>query len=424
MKKILSLFLFFYAVVAFSQEITGTWNGVLEVQGVSLRLVFHIQNDEGKFSATMDSPDQNANGIPVSNIKIVDNQVSISVQAIGLTYEGIWNGDASIDGTFKQGGFSVKMPLSKGNTEQRKRPQTPQKPYPYSEEEISIHNPKAENVVLSATLTKPIAYDAYPVAILISGSGAQDRDETIFEHKPFLVLADFLTRNGIAVLRFDDRGVAQSTGDIDTATTFDFATDVEAIFNYLQSRNDLNINKIGLIGHSEGAMIANIVAANNPKVAFIVMLGGTGIRGAELLLMQQEAIARSENMDEDTIREYISLNRKSYDEVIDGTELANAWLTTFIRYNPQDDLAKVKCPVLALGGEKDLQVAAEVNLNAIKTALNANGNKNVTTVILPNTNHLFQECNTCSISEYGSIEQTFSPKAMTEILNWLKKIVF
>ena len=280
-------------------------------------------------------------------------------------------------------------------------------------------------------------------------------------HKPFLVIADYLTRGGIGVLRFDDRGTAQSSGDFKTATTFDFSKDVEAAFNFLLTRNDVDKKKIGLIGHSEGGVIAPMVAARNNNVVFIVLLAGTGVRGDKLLLMQTEAIGKASGMSEADLEKTMKINAGAYDLVLksENTEklkselkayftetmsgalavippeqkeaqlhamteqLASPWMQYFIRYNPIPALEKVKCPVLALNGSKDTQVPPKENLSAIKKALETGGNKNFKTVEQQGLNHLFQECESGSPAEYARIEQTFSPKALEEIWKWIKGIL-
>ena len=278
-------------------------------------------------------------------------------------------------------------------------------------------------------------------------------------HKPFLVLADHLTKNGIAVLRFDDRGTAESKGDFATATSLDFARDVESAIKYLQTRKEINKNQIGLIGHSEGGIIAPMVAAESKDISFIVLLAGTGIPGDQLLLLQQELIGKAMGVSEKQLQESRKINKEAFEIVIKSTntenlkteltnyikqtlkddpesikstgmseadfvkmqlsQLTNPWMQYFFKYDPSPTLEKVKCPVLAINGEKDLQVPAKVNLEAIEKALEKGGNKNVTIKELPNLNHLFQECDTGSPSEYATIEQTFSPIALTEITNWI-----
>ncbi|MEI8086148.1 MAG: alpha/beta fold hydrolase [Paludibacter sp.] len=436
------------------QDITGHWNGVLKVQGMQLRLVFNISKTDNGFSSTMDSPDQAAKDIPVTTTSFENSTLKLAVANIGVQYEGILGKDNIVVGTFKQGGQSLPMNLSKEKIEKEKvnRPQEPIKPYSYYSEDLNFVNKKA-GITLAGTLTLPKKVGVFPVVVLISGSGPQNRDEQLLGHKPFLVLSDYLTKNGIAVLRFDDRGTADSKGDFKTATSFDFATDVEAAVQYLKTRKEINKKKIGLIGHSEGGIIAPIVAGNSKDIAFIVLLAGTGIPGDQLLLLQQELIGKASGLSDLDIQKNKAINKGAFEIVRKSTnteklkidltqylkknlkdtlnnkedlvksqvdQMTSPWMLNFLKYNPAIALEKVKCPVLALNGEKDLQVPAKINLEAIRKALAKAGNKNLTTKELPNLNHLFQECKTGAPSEYASIEQTFSPIALTEILKWLQ----
>ncbi len=452
----------FAATLVFGQDdITGQWNGILKVQGIQLRVVFNISKTENGYISTMDSPDQHAIGIPITNTSFEKQTLKLTVSSARIEYEGILDKDNIIVGNFKQAGMSFPMNLSRETVEKEKlaRPQEPTKPYPYYEDEVIFKNEKAD-ITLAGTLTLPKKEGKFPAVILISGSGPQNRDEELLGHKPFLVLSDFLTKNGIAVLRYDDRGIAASKGDFKSATSLDFSTDVEAAVAYLLSRKEINKNKIGLIGHSEGGIIAPMVAASSKGIAFIVLLAGTGIPGDQLLLLQQELIGKASGISNDKLlngkminegafeivkksqnteqlktdlTSYIKQNLKDNPEngkpqgmseddfvKLQVDQIANPWMQYFIKHNPADALEKVKCPVLAINGEKDLQVPPIENLEAIKKALLKGGNRHVTTKELPNLNHLFQECKTGLPSEYASIEQTFSPVALTEILNWIQ----
>ena len=462
MKKIITFIFIFGAISAvFSQEVRGTWNGILKVQGMQLGLVFHINKTDNGFSSTMDSPDQKAFGIPVTKTNFENSKLTIAIANAGIEYEGVLGTDGFIIGTFKQSGQSFPMNLSKEKVEKEiiKRPQEPQKPYSYYTEEVIFAN-KLAKINLAGTLSLPAKEGVFPAVILITGSGAQNRDEELLGHKPFLVIADYLTKNGIAVLRFDDRGIAMSKGEFTLATTLDFATDVEAALQYLQKRKEIDQKKIGLIGHSEGGIIAPMVANKSKNISFIILLAGTGIPGDELLLLQQELIGRESGISEDDLKKskitntevfgivknatnsdqmkkditnYITKSIKSDPEskIPDGisesefinmqvSQITNPWMQFFIKYNPALALEKVNCPVLALNGDKDLQVPSKVNLEAINKALIKGGNKKVTIKELPNLNHLFQECKTGLPEEYSEIEQTISPSALTEILNWIQ----
>jgi uncharacterized protein len=340
------------------------------------------------------------------------------------------------------------------------RPQEPSKPYPYYSEDVKFHNANA-NVSLAGTLTLPSSKGIYPVVILISGSGPQTRDGEFAGHKHFLVLADYLTRNGIAVLRFDDRGFGHSTGNFATGTSLDFSYDVESAVEYLKTRKEIRKDKIGLIGHSDGAMIAPMVAVRSKDVSFIVLLAGPGVQGAKLLLDRQELIERKMGRTETEIKKSrihseemiqiivnakdsetakAELTRFSQDSYNDIPEyaippgmskdqfiakyiemLSTPWFRYFLNYDPVRMLQKVECPVLALNGEKDVQVPSKENLEGIKNALKAGGNGHATIREISGLNHAFQECDTGMPDEYGIIEQTLSPVVLTEIQNWIAK---
>ena len=458
MKKIFNLILL-TSLIGFvlAQNIAGPWNGAIEVSGTSLRIVFHIEETDSGYNATSDSPDQGLYGHAVDNISFENNNLKIRIYKLQVYYSGILTND-SIKGTFKQGGATFPLNLCRGDVEKPRRPQEPQKPYPYYEEEVRFANPTAQGVTLAGTLTLPQQEGVFPAVILISCSGQQNRDEEILGHKPFLVIADFLTRNGFAVLRYDDRGAAASTGTAATCTSYDFSTDAEAAFQYLQTRKEINPKQIGFAGHSEGGMIAPMVAARNKEVASVISLAGSGVRGDSLLFLQNKLIAQSQGVSGQELEIVLNLRRQQNNiifntedvkEVENGlTELfeqyitqtsplatqkqkdefvkpnvrvcASSWYRYFIKYDPAPALAQVQCPVLALNGEKDLQVSADENLDAIQKILLEAGNTNVTIKKFPHLNHLFQTAETGAVTEYGTIEETFSPEVLEVMLNWLK----
>jgi pimeloyl-ACP methyl ester carboxylesterase len=461
MKSLSILIISFLSTMSISaQDIAGQWYGQLKVQGIQLRLVFNITQTDKGLSATMDSPDQGAKGIPAT-ASFENPVLKIEIAMAKIAYEGTLGQDNIIAGTFKQGGQSFPLNLSKTKIEKEKllRPQEPTKPYPYHSEDISFANEKA-GITLAGSLTLPTKEGVYPAVILISGSGPQNRNEELMGHKPFLVLSDYLTKNGIAVLRYDDRGTAMSKGDFKAATTADFATDVEAAIDYLKTRKEIDKKKIGLIGHSEGGLIAPMVASQSKDVAYIVLLAGTGIPGDQLLLLQQKLVGKASGISDADLQKNEATNRNVFDIVkksnsteklnadltkyigqalkenpnaskpagmsddvfvqLQVNQITNPWMQYFIKYYPSPALEKVKCPVLALNGEKDLQVPPKENLEAIKNALSKGGNKKATVIELPNLNHLFQECKTGSPTEYATIEQTISPTALVEIVNWLR----
>ena len=377
--------------------------------------------------------------------------LKIEMKALAAEFTGKISDDLkTISGTFTQNGSSIPLvlsPLKEGAQLERPRPQNPTKPYPYREEEVAYEN-KVQNVHLAATLTIPPGKGPFPAVLLITGSGPQDRDEALMGHKPFLVLADHLTRTGIAVLRADDRGVGKSTGTFGSATTADFATDVEAGIAYLKTRPEVNPHKLGLIGHSEGGVIAPMVAARNADVAFIVMMAGTGVRGDEILPAQLAAILKSNGKSQEEAdkgatdeREVLALAEHEKDDAIVAKkmrelsagktadaqvdaqlkQIRSPWFQYFLTYDPAIALQKVTCPVLAINGEKDRQVLPEQNLPAIRKALEAGGNTHFEVDLLPGLNHLFQTAKTGSPAEYAEIEETISPVALEKMSTWILK---
>jgi len=432
-------------------DIDGAWMGTLDTGAVKLRVVFHIVNTADGLTATMDSPDQGMTGLPTSSVSRDGATLKIEAKKIGGTYEGkIASDRSSIDGTWSQGGGSLPLVLKpvKDKTElELKRPQNPVKPYPYREEEVSYDN-KAQNVTLAATFTIPPGKGPFPAVLLITGSGPQDRDESLLGHKPFLVLSDYLTRHGVAVLRADDRGVGKSTGVFANATTADFATDAEAGVAFLKTRSEVNPQKIGLVGHSEGGVIAPMIAARNKDVAFIVMMAGTGVPGDQVLPAQSEAIEVATGKDPADAaksaakeREMLALVENEKDEMVLDKELqekmkgevpdaqigmqikqlTSPWFRYFLTYDPATALRKVTCPVLALNGSLDKQVIPSQNLPAIRKALGEGGNKHFEADELPGLNHLFQTAKTGSPAEYAQNEETMSPVALERMSGWILK---
>ena len=432
-------------------DIDGAWIGTLEVgAGIKLRVVFHIVNTESGLVTTMDSPDQGMNGLPTTKTTRDGTKLKIDVQKISGAFEGTIDLETnSIVGTWTQGAeMALVLHRLKDQSElELRRPQNPTKPYPYHDEDVSYEN-KVQNVTLAATLSMPPGKGPFPAVVLITGSGPQDRDESLLGHKPFLVLSDYLTRHGIAVLRADDRGTAKSTGDFSTATTADFATDTEAGIAYLKTRAEIDPHKIGLIGHSEGGIIAPMIAARNPDVAFIVMMAGSGVPGDEILVAQVQAIAESSGKTHEEAvktaakqREILALVKSEKDPAVlekelkeklsgEGLEaqagieikaLTSPWFRYFMAYDPATALRKVTCPVLAINGEKDMQVPPKQNLPAIREALEQAGNKHFEVDELPGLNHLFQTAKTGSPAEYASIEETISPVALDKVSSWILK---
>lgn len=433
-----------------AQQVTGDWLGTLDA-GMKLRVVFHFSATNDGLKATMDSPDQGVRGISVKSVALSVDDVVIDVPAVGGEFKGKINAARdTIEGKWKQGPGAYPLTLTKITTAavvKPSRPQTPVKPYPYRDEEVAYEN-KVAGIRLAATLTLPSGKGPFPAVVLLTGSGAQDRDETLLEHRPFLVLADYLTRRGFAVLRADDRGVAKSGGNFSTATSADFATDAEAGVAYLKTRPEIDARKIGLIGHSEGGAIAPMIAARNSDVAFIVMMAGSGVSGEDIVVEQAKSGLITQGADEEIAnkaatqqREILEMLKRDKSEAdfekdfraVVGAgapealirsqvkALTSPWYRYFIEYDPATALRKVKCPVLALIGEKDIQVPPKQNLPAIRKALEDAGNTNFETAELPGLNHLFQPAKTGLPSEYGEIEQTISPAALEKIGNWVAK---
>jgi pimeloyl-ACP methyl ester carboxylesterase len=393
-------------------------------------------------------------------VSVEEKTVKFTMKAIGGAFEGKLAEDGkSIDGKWSQGPASLPLKLTPGEkVGPPKRPQEPKKPYPYRDEEVQYENVEG-GVKIAGTLTSPQEGGPFPAVLLISGSGPQDRNEEIMGHKPFLVLADYLTRRGIAVLRVDDRGVGGSTGKVGVSTIEDHVGDALAGIEFLKSRKEIDAGKIGLVGHSEGGLVAPAAAVKSPDVAFIVLLAGTGVRGDQIVYSQGELIAKSAGASADAIAKNTDLQRKlfavlketqddeqaatqmrevvkAWKEQLTDAERAtfdkieqlldaqlktftNPWFRHFLAYDPKPVLEMVQCPVLAIVGELDLQVPPDENLPAIEAALKKAGNRDYTVKELPGLNHLFQAATTGSPLEYGQIEETFNPAALKVVGDWI-----
>lgn len=429
----------------FAQEITGSWSGELKVQGMSLPLLFHIKQDANGLSSTMDSPKQGATNIPLSATTFVDNLVTINAPALGLSYSGKLNTD-TIEGTFKQGGMEIPLTLARQNETVKpvNRPQTPKPPFDYTTDEVSFINPIDKNS-LAGTLSTPKSFSkSGPIVIMITGSGSQNRDEEIFDHKPFAVIADDFAKTGIATLRLDDRGIGGSTKGTKNDTSANFASDISSAVRFLTAKGFTNI---GLLGHSEGGMIAPMVANNSKEVKFLVLMAGPGTPIDELLVQQNYLAGKLAGMTDEMLgaskktNEAIYAFIKNYEgstyekdlryflekegQKMDESaisQMTNPWLVYFIKFNPEKYLSKVKIPVLAINGSLDFQVPAAANLAAIEKSLTIAKNKNFETYEFEGMNHLFQESKTGALSEYGTIEQTISPKVLDKMSNWILKL--
>ena len=461
MKRIIFILLlvFLFSLNGFAADITGQWHGALKEHGVYLKVMLNIVKSIEGYTATLDSPYQNSKDIPVTSLIFEDNSLKFRIVELGIEYRGSLDEDGIIKGIFEQTGLVFNVNFSR---EEIRRPQEPSKPYPYIEEDIRFEN-KAAGITLAGTLTMPRGSKkpGFPAVVLISGSGPNNRDEEVFGHKPFLVIADYLTRNGIAVLRYDKRGTGGSSATLKGHTTEDFASDAAAAIEYLKTRKEIDAKNIGLTGHSEGAAIASMIAAKQKRIMFIVLLAGQGLPGSKIILKQKEMTGKASKVKKKELKREIEIARevikiaagagnagrqrdelmqylgKKYDsfslkELPKGVGKADfmrtylntytdSWVRYFLTYNPADALKEVKCPVLALWGGKDLQVSAKDNLAAVKEALEKSKNPDVALKIYPGLNHMFQECKTGLPSEYPFIDQTFSPKVLSDISEWIKE---
>ena len=448
-----------------SREAGQWWSGTVVLPGQNLDFTVRFRAGEaGAVQATIDIPAQGAKNLRLDDVVFDDEHIRFSITSSGANFEYAREPNDTATGKLLQHGMTLKSSMHRVSAEEAAhagppRPQMPKPPFPYAQREVTYENP-ADSAKLAGTLTIPEGHGPFPAVVLITGSGAQDRDETIFGHKPFLVLADHLTRAGIAVLRSDDRGVGGSTGASMTMTTETFVGDVACAVDLLKKQPDIDARRIGLIGHSEGGLIAPILASSRDDIALIVMLAGPGAPGDELLGQQIAALLRVEGRSDEQIDEQVRAQRAVFkllksdapeEELRTATRafirvqntqanpgaavteesldeqmkihfplLLSPWMRTFVRLDPRDFLVKVRCPVLALGGTLDLQVPADKNLPEIERALAKGGNKQVVAKALPKLNHLFQEAQTGSVAEYATIEQTFAPAALDEITSWLR----
>lgn len=392
-----------------AQNLLGTWNGHIEIGPQKLALVLHLeQGDNGEIRCTMDSPDQGAKGIPAEIAYISSDSLSVSISQIGMTYTGKLDGGL-IRGTFSQMVIELPLDLKPGDIV-RKRPQEPSEPYPYMTEVVRFANTDA-GVTLAGTLTYPAGHDGrkkVPVVIMVTGSGLEDRNEDVYGHKPFLVIADFLARNGIASLRYDDRGFGESTGDGTTATTADFAEDAIAGLEFLKDMK--KFSKIGIMGHSEGGCIAFMAGARR-KADFVISLAGLGVKADIALTAQVNKINELMGMP-------VPISVEAYRKNVAAA--GSAWMDWFIDYDPEGDIKATRCPVMAVNGSKDVQVLPEMNLSGIERNLREN-KKNVVREY-PDLNHLFQTCQTGLPQEYSGIEESFNEQVLKDISVWINSL--
>ena len=469
MKFKLSFLFIFLSASLFAQQnkFIGIWEGKINA-GVSLRIVFNfMQDSRGDFYSTMKSPDQSPVELKADRTFLNNDSVFTEIEKFKVSFSGKLINDSTIDGTFTQG---VDIPLKLKKVEKisdalpkTEKPQTPKPPFNYKSEVVQYSNAD-KSISFGGTVTIPNGNGPFPAILLITGSGAQNRDEEILGHKPFAVLADFLTKKGFIVLRVDDRGVGKTTGDANNATSVDFAKDVNTSLDYLKARKETDVKKIGLMGHSEGGMIAPMVATQRNDINFIVLLAGPGVKIIDLMTGQNIAFLNSAGISKKAQYAYGGLYKRLATAIafekdsISGNHSTNKiinnwlkktdttllrelsltskeqqhnqfaafskimrlpWFKYFLSYNPEPALKKLKCKVLALNGDKDIQVISKQNLSGIRRALLKSKSPKYDVMEMPGLNHLFQTCKTCTVQEYGELEETFSPKALEVIGDWL-----
>ena len=434
--------------------VAGHWEGEIELPTAKLQIMVDLTQEAGAWKGDIDIPQQGAKDLPLEGITVEGSKVRFAIQGIpgAPTFDGTLENGA-IRGAFSQGGGSVPFRLGREAVEVARKPQEPKPPFPYTSEEVSYTN---GDVKLAGTLTLPEGPGPFPAVLLLTGSGPQDRDEAILGHKPFLVIADHLTRNGIAVLRVDDRGVGGSSGSVDASTTADFAQDALAGVRFLKKHAKIAPDRIGLMGHSEGGIVAPLAASQSSDVAFIVMLAGSGVPGSEILIRQGELIGRASGRDDEAVRRFADSQRRIF-EVLRSekdpaaresrlralikeqfppsmseadqqaaitaglAQVGSAWFRYFLDYDPRPALRKVKVPALVLNGELDLQVPADQSIPEIEKALKEAGNPDVTIRRLPGLNHLFQPSKTGSLDEYAASEITVDPSVLDLMTKWIRE---
>lgn len=446
------------------EGLNGRWHGIINRNGIDLRLILHISTDEHGTKAKVDSPDTMNMNVSVSDLTKVEDQVGYKIPVIFGEFKGALTDPNTMTGTWTvPGQETLTITYTRSDESivpvERLRPQVPTEPFGYLSEEVTYENAFADGVVLAGTLTLPEGKGPFPAAILISGSGPQDRDETVFGHQPFLVLADHLTKAGIAVLRYDDRGTHESTGEFNSSNSADFASDANAALSYLLTRTEINHDAIGFIGHSEGGLIAPIAitdhtlgASNEHPIAYMVMLAGPGTSSQQISKSQNRLIAQSQGASEedinkdaefnaliiqatinagsteeakasiralltDVVMEMMDLNEVQAQTII--SQYTTPWMRYFLRYDPAEYLPRINIPILALNGELDLQVPAQENLDGLRTLLADHPDATITE--LKGLNHMFQHAKTGALGEYNDIEETFSPEAMMMIATWINE---
>jgi len=472
MKNILILLTVLLPVFNCSAQysLIGDWNGTLDVNGAKLTLVLHIKDaGSGAMSGTWDSPAQGVYEKPCSSVTLSGDTATIAIAVVKGKFKGVFKTNDEIGGVWMQGGM-IPMTLSRGDGKDAgpKRPQNPKPPFNYTSEDILYYNADS-SIRYGATITIPKGDGPFPAVLLITGSGQQNRDEELLGHKPFAVIADHLTNNGYVVLRVDDRGMGQTTGEVHHATTRDFADDATVSFNYLLSRKEVDKKKAGLLGHSEGGMIAEMMAAENKHIDFIIMMAGPGEKLSQAMIEQNEALLQSKGISQRSIDKYIVLYKEMVNTAISTADsdrlrtaiteevkdwkyktpdsivvaitgihdetseaayidliaklFAHPWWHYFLSYDPVPDIEKISCKVLALNGDKDIQVVPKTNLQGLREALAKSKSKDYEVKLMPGLNHLFQTCHTCTFPEYQQLEETVAPVALQTMSDWLDKHV-
>ena len=449
MKKHIFVILLVLAALQSNAQIEGYWKGQIKLGKQELEMAFDIKAADNGFSATLDVPAQGASDIPVDETVFQDNHLQMTMSAMGASYSGMLK-DGVIEGKFKQRGMTFTLNLEKGSKEsQQVRPQDPRPPFDYRIKEVNFVNEKEGNT-LTGTLTIPKGKGPFPAMVLVSGSGQQNRDEELMNHRPFWVIADYCARHGVAVLRYDDRGMGGSTGEVENATSLDFSYDAEAAFDFLRKQKRIDASRVGILGHSEGGVINFMVSARRPEVAFLVSLAGPSVNGIEVLKAQGEAIYRAQGLSEEAITFSSAANNQLYgiieqsesreeadsllrqlvkgwgynEELTEQTvsQLTIPWMYYFLKYDPTEAIVKTNCPALLLNGSKDLQVIASQNLPGYEKIIAEHGKTNLTLRELPDLNHLFQHCSTGSPEEYFTIDETISPEVLEMMVEFVKKI--
>lgn len=435
-------------LMTMAQSPSGSWSGSIDVGAAKLPLVFHISDSSSGLKATMDSPAQGAKGIPVDSVSCEGMTVRMAIVKLGVTIEGMWRGD-TMTTVFRQSGLEFPLVLTRGAEDEVQRPQEPQPPYPYVCEEVSFPS-AAAGLDMHGTLTIPEGDGPFAAVVLVTGSGTQNRDEELMGHKPFKVIADFLTRRGIAVLRYDDREWGRGYAG---ATTSDYASDALNAAAFLRRDPRMDPARVGIVGHSEGGTIAFMCAARCDSIAFVVSMAGMTIPGRECIVWQNGESLRRAGLPAQTVERYCDVIDAVFKRTAEaGRELsaeeaaqaveeavaaavaadmpqavraelvksamgATAWFRFFVGYDPSADISRVKCDVLAINGTRDCQVDAEANLRVLERCKELEGH--LTVRRYEGLNHLFQHCVTGLPDEYYTIEETFSEEALADMADWI-----